>query len=271
MSARNRNRRALSRSVAVATTLVASLVFWPVSAVQAAPPANDDPSAAVVVSSLPFSTTVDTTEATFSTADPFGCGVATVWYSFTPTTTGEYAVRASSSEVAPVVAVRGRPFGDECYRTASANVSFVAGSTYLIMAGTDGIGDPGQVGPGGSLVVTVDGPFAPFAATVAVGRVVLGSAPNTVDVTGTLACNRTDASALLSGGVTQVRGRRVAEAFFGLGIACPESPTPWTTTANVATGPVLPGLATIDIQFSACTFPTCVVGTVRTTLPVRAR
>ena len=49
-----------------------------------------------MIPSLPFAATVDTSEATFAADDPFSCGVATVWYSFTPQTSGEYAARASA-------------------------------------------------------------------------------------------------------------------------------------------------------------------------------
>ena len=58
---------------------------------QAAPPPNDDFDQATVIQGLPFTDTVDVTEATAAPDDPFSsCGFpsgVTVWYAFTPGTT----------------------------------------------------------------------------------------------------------------------------------------------------------------------------------------
>jgi len=57
------------------------------SAASAAPPTNDSFASATVVSSLPFSTTVDTREATWDESDPWDCDSnGSVWFSFTPAT-----------------------------------------------------------------------------------------------------------------------------------------------------------------------------------------
>src|SRR5215216_1849447 len=67
--------------------LAIALTFAGVLPVSAAPPSNDDfASATVVTEPLPFTDTVNTSEATTSSDDPecFGNG-PTVWYTFTPT------------------------------------------------------------------------------------------------------------------------------------------------------------------------------------------
>src|SRR5688500_20132345 len=52
----------------------------------AAPPANDDFSSAIVIGSLPYSHSVDNTEATLELEEQESCSVMpqSVWYSFTP-------------------------------------------------------------------------------------------------------------------------------------------------------------------------------------------
>jgi hypothetical protein len=74
----------LLRSLAVAA-LVLGILVVPATA-NAAPPPNDDFANATIISSLPFSATVDNTEATSEVGEPQICAFATqtVWYSFTP-------------------------------------------------------------------------------------------------------------------------------------------------------------------------------------------
>jgi hypothetical protein len=61
-----------------------------------APPPNDDCTNGTAVTSLPFATTLDTTEATQELGDPENCGDGggpTVWFTVTPTFTGRACVR----------------------------------------------------------------------------------------------------------------------------------------------------------------------------------
>jgi PKD repeat protein len=75
--------RRLSRLVVAATLgLALVLVAAPTALAQ---PANDDFGNATVISSVPFSTTEDTTQATFDPSDPSGCSNnGSVWFAFTP-------------------------------------------------------------------------------------------------------------------------------------------------------------------------------------------
>jgi hypothetical protein len=64
------------------------------------PPANDDFAGAVPFSSVPFSHSVDATAATREPDEPTACGGSagpTVWYAFTPTTSGSYGWFGTSS------------------------------------------------------------------------------------------------------------------------------------------------------------------------------
>ena len=75
--------------------LVATLTLVAVGTVRSAPPANDDCASATPVSSFPFVTTIDTTEATQAPGDPQQCengGGPTVWFAVTPSFTGRLCV-----------------------------------------------------------------------------------------------------------------------------------------------------------------------------------
>ena len=94
------SRRLTSRLAAAATIgLALVLVAAPAALAQ---PANDDFANATVIdaSSLPFTDTVDTTEATTEADEPpSGClySGGTVWYSFTPSSSGVFRVDTSAS------------------------------------------------------------------------------------------------------------------------------------------------------------------------------
>ncbi len=68
----------------VAATIGLALVVLPAPAALAQP-SNDDFANATVIGSLPFSTTEDTSQATFDPSDPSGCSNnGSVWFAFTP-------------------------------------------------------------------------------------------------------------------------------------------------------------------------------------------
>jgi len=76
----------MNRVFATATLAAALAMLVMPATADAAPPVNDDFANATVISSLPFSDTVDNSEATSEGAEPQVCAFATqtVWYSFTP-------------------------------------------------------------------------------------------------------------------------------------------------------------------------------------------
>jgi hypothetical protein len=131
-------------------------------AAQAAPPTNDDFANAAVVSSLPFNDTADGTEATTEPGEPLGnciLGAQTVWYSFTPATSGVVrpSTAGSSSFDASFAVYRqtGTGFGglqlEGCaspWASQSPNPYVEAGSTYFIQVGD-------VYGSGGSLHLTL--------------------------------------------------------------------------------------------------------------------
>src|SRR3712207_847829 len=95
---RNTNRNLvsthLSSSVVISAILTTALLLIApavlTTKVFAQPPNNDDFDSATIISSLPFSNSINTVEATTAADDPFCAGNGhTVWYSFTPDEDGE--------------------------------------------------------------------------------------------------------------------------------------------------------------------------------------
>ncbi|MEX0785929.1 MAG: dockerin type I repeat-containing protein [Dehalococcoidia bacterium] len=115
------------------------------------PPANDDLAGAVAVGALPFSHSVDTSDATFERGEPAafcaGGPLASVWYSFTPAEDAVALVDTEGSNFNTVVAVWTQtPFGlspiacgynPNVPEDTPARAAFQAqaGETYLIQAG----------------------------------------------------------------------------------------------------------------------------------------
>jgi PKD repeat protein len=75
-------RRLVSFIVAATTGLALLVLAAPAALAQ---PANDDFATATVINSVPFSTTEDTSQATFDPSDPTECGSnGSVWFAYTP-------------------------------------------------------------------------------------------------------------------------------------------------------------------------------------------
>jgi hypothetical protein len=123
-----------------------------------AQPANDDFDSATVISALPFSDSVSTSEATTAFDDPFCDGNDhSVWYSFTPTQDATIRADAFGSDYNPSLSVytgsRGALSQIAC-ESFSGQVTFAvtANTTYFFMvASVSG-------NPGGTLVFNVTGP-----------------------------------------------------------------------------------------------------------------
>jgi len=119
---------------------------------QITPPANDNFANAEAINSLPFSTTVDNTDATIEPNEPVGCGslFRSVWYSFTPAE--NMAVRVEvNSQVGGSVSVflaSGPGISDltslTCaFSDSSTNFQVEAGNTYYLRV--DSFGQAGAL------------------------------------------------------------------------------------------------------------------------------
>ena len=159
---RLRMRSSLPLLAAAAVVLPAVV---PAAPAAAAPPANDDIANAVVVSGAGFAATADTREATYAATDG-GCGVATVWYVFTPATDGRFLLENTGSNYDTRLALHtGSPgalreitcHDDSFGRNERIVRNLIGGRTYYIEAGTccTDESEAGQVGPGGDLQLKV--------------------------------------------------------------------------------------------------------------------
>jgi hypothetical protein len=176
------------RSLAV-TLLV--LVGAGTSAALAAPPPNDAFVNATTITSLPFSDTQNTVEATTEPDDPdcYGNG-PTVWYAFTPGTNMRIAANTFGSDYDTTLSVyTGGPGSFNqiaCNDDAGSLQSRVvfdasAGETYFFMAGAF------FGGPGGNLAFSVVEPSPPpnddFADAIVAGTLPFSDTENTLGAT----------------------------------------------------------------------------------------
>ena len=137
-----------------------------VSVHEVPPPANDDVAAATVVPSLPFNHTVDTSGAGTESGEPQpscvgGLPTGTVWYSFTPSTSGSVSARATGGFSTALAAYTGSGLGSlnevRCRIFNGLLTMHVdAGTTYYFQAG-------GLFGGRGNLQFTIDVAPAPVA------------------------------------------------------------------------------------------------------------
>jgi len=117
------------------------------------PPANDDVDNAIVIDSLPFTDSRDTTDATRAYDDPYcGYAEASVWYSFTPTSNGQIKLDTTGSSYYAIASVftgsRGAWNYVNCNYIQQTYFNAIAGQTYYIMVST--------YASGGALVLSVD-------------------------------------------------------------------------------------------------------------------
>ncbi|HEX5809373.1 MAG TPA: S-layer homology domain-containing protein, partial [Anaerolineales bacterium] len=143
--------------------------------VYAAPPSNDNFANGTVITTIPYTNTVVTTEATEQASEPpvptacdgrlLDLGVKTVWYRYTPTVTGPVYADSFGTDYDTYIAVwRGSSLGTLTFVTcdddneaggyeSQVGWTATAGVTYHIqVAGYDGtVGIPNQGNSGGTL------------------------------------------------------------------------------------------------------------------------
>ena len=143
----------------VSALLVALIaVSLSAGAVLAAPPSNDTYASAIAITTIPFSDTVDTTEATTDGLDEelnAQCGApatdASVWYTLTAPADTQILVDASGSDYSTgVLVATGSPGGFEVIACGPQAVSFsaAAGVSYTLLifdAQEDGGGNGGNL------------------------------------------------------------------------------------------------------------------------------
>ena len=217
----------------------AETVFSTITVI-ARPPSNDDISAPLVVSDVPFTVAQTTTLATTASDDPFCAGSAhTVWYSFTPAVDVRVEINTFGSDYDTTLSVytgrRGSltqtACNDNSARTSQSRVRFnaVAGETYWIMAGAY------YGSPGGHLVFNVLQAPAPLSIGLAIDG--FGEVdPTTGETTliGSITCSR-PVLVTISGQLKQDHADVALTGHFALVVACDET-TDWAATVVVPPG-----------------------------------
>jgi hypothetical protein len=257
--------------------LVASLLSAPPAA--AAPPANDDIANAVVVPDLGFSATADTREATYVATDP-GCGAATVWYTFTPTTNGRVVFENVGSDYDTMLAVLTGPASNPSLITChDDDVDFnerivldvTAGTTYYIQAGTCCGAEDGQVGPGGNLVFGVSAAPPPMRVGASINRRGVATRFGAAQVRGTRVCHPNAEYAEIGVRIRQRQGDRVVTAWAGKSLRCTTTRRTWTVTLENDSRSFKRKLAQVRVNVFACDGITCDDVTRQRTVRLRAR
>jgi uncharacterized protein DUF6299 len=251
----HRNLGAIVSAMVVALLLVAPAA--------AAPPANDTFAGAVTISALPFSATLDTTEATTDAADAnanVNCGApateASVWYAFTPSTAETVEVDVSASNYsAGVIVVTGSPGSFSLVSCGPGAVAFsaTAGVTYYLLAFDDTPGAPN----GGTLQINVSEAQPPEAAVTVEPTALVNTQTGVITASGTFTCANAD-FAFVDVTVSQHVGRFTITGF-GEVVAdpCDGQSHPWTLDVTGSNGRFAGGKATVDAFMFACGFFEC--------------
>lgn len=195
--------------------------------------ANDDFDGATVITSLPFTDAVNTSDATTAGDDPEDCvGTGpTVWYRFTPSESSRITVNTSGSNydtgLSAYTGARGALVLVGCNDDAGGTVQSrltveaVAGQTLFFMVGAF------ASGPGGDLVFHADVAPPPLEGEMTIDRYgSLDASTGIAIVRGTVTCSR-PAFASLDGVLRARIGRLLVEAPFFSSGECDDGGTVW--------------------------------------------
>lgn len=239
------------RSIVSAAGILAGVLAL-TAAPAVAQPSNDELAGATPIPGIPFSDTVDTTDATRAAGDPdcVGGDGHTVWYEFTPSdpqsvqadTFGSsydttLSVWTGSADSLTQIACNDDAGGD-----LQSRVRFEAsaGETYYLMAGS--FPDSG----GGLLVLNLDVAPPPLDLGVDVDSTGSVIARNgTVTLTGTVTCSR-PSDVVVFGDVEQRAGRTLIRGFFDTVVSC-DGTTEWEATFEGENGIFKPGKADASV------------------------
>jgi Family of unknown function (DUF6299) len=255
--------------------VVATLVL--VAPAAAAPPANDTFAGAVTISALPFSDTVDTTEATTDADDAnanASCGApatdASVWYAFTPASATGVSVDVSASDYsAGVIVVTGSPgsFALVACGPGSVGFSASAGVTYYLLA----FDDTPDGTNGGTLQISVTEAALPEAAVTVDPTGLVNPHTGVITVSGTFTCANAD-FAFVDVTVTQRVGRFTITGFGEVSAdPCDGQSHPWSLGVTGSNGRFAGGKANVDAFMFACGPVECATDEAIQTVRLRPR
>ena len=249
---------ALRRSTVLAAVLGLVLVGASPRA-HAAAPGNDTYGGRTVVSGIPFTDTLDTTEATSDADDAdlnATCGApatdASIWYEITPSTSAGMVVDVSqSSYSAGAIVATGAPGNWALERCAPGGVGWnaVAGTTYTILVFDDQLDGAGN---GGNTVVNIDVIPPPPSIDITVNPTAKFTSTGSAIVSGTVTCDSTAEFAELDTFLTQQVGRVKINGSGFTDLTCDGTSRPWSAEV-VADNGVFKGGKAASVSFAfAC-------------------
>ena len=250
-----------TRRVTTFAFVLATLLAAFAAPAYAAAPANDTYGGRVIVGALPFTATLDTSEATTDADDAdinASCGApatdASVWYEFTATANGGVVLDVSgSSYSAGAIVATGSPGSFNLLTCGPGAVSWsaVAGETYAILVIDDQLDGGGN---GGTLNLTMD--VAPPAPTidVTVNPVATFLKNGSAVVSGTVTCTGLVDFAFLETDLRQTVGRFVVEGAAFSDVTCDGTTRPWSLQVDPFNG-LFKGGKAASVTFSVACGP----------------
>lgn len=253
---------ATTRRATVFAFVLASLLAAFARPAFAAAPANDTYGGRVTVGALPYTATLDTSEATADADDAdinAGCGApatdASVWYQVTAATdTGLVADVSSSSYSAGAIVATGSPGAWNVLACAPGTVgwSAVAGETYTILVIDDQLDGGGN---GGTLNLTIDTTPPPPSVHITVDPVAKFFKDGSALVSGTVNCTGQADFAFVDTFLSQKVGRFIISGESATDIACDGVTRPWSVQVVASNGVFKGGkAATVTFTLACGTF-----------------
>jgi hypothetical protein len=263
------------RRALIPLAIVAMLAAGASPVAAASRPKNDVPSGAIAIpTALPQSITQDTTGATVSRKDDFGCGAggldqATVWYTFTPSADVSVLVDAAASSYQVGINVfEGTADASHLVNCSGGQLIFdaTAGTTYYVMF-ADADGDTTN---GGALSATLSVAPPPIQISMTVDpNASLSGNGAVATLTGTVTCNRPADFTEIDVFLSQKVGRFAITGFGSGNPACGSTPTTWSADVAGQTGRFSGGTISAQVSAFACDQISCGDTFIQTT--VRAR
>ena len=246
-----------------ALTIVALMTLVLAAPTFAAAPSNDTHAGSVAVSSIPFTASLNTTEATTDADDAeanAACGApatdASVWYSITPGSDTDLVVDVGASDYsAGVIVVSGSPGSFALVTCGPGAVAFTAlsGETYSILAFDD---QQDGAGTGGTLNITIDlVPPPPSIDELTIDHVAHFTKAGSAIVSGTVVCNGQADFSTLDVELRQRVGRIYITGFGETSFPCDGSAYHWSVEVFADNGLFKGGkAATVSVAFACGPF-----------------
>jgi hypothetical protein len=222
------------------------------SPVLAEAPGNDHVGTPVVIGSIPFTDSLNTSDATTAPTDP-DCGEGTgptVWYQYTATADVRLEVNTFGSDYDTTLYIGTTGF--IWCGTDKIRFDAEAGSTYMFMVGSLGSG------PGGSLVFNLFAPtIVPVAFEVTLKSLGSVDSDGVATLEGTLSCTGAD-DVGIQVFMTQDRGRHIFVEGNGLVFVPCSAVATWQLQISARNDSFRPGRADVQFRGSACNPDVCV-------------